>query len=95
MARVKTRQTRGKFGENKALVQVRAATKKTQQEFAKAVGINKSTLENIEYGYSQLKFEQALRVMSFAGAEIHSLLDRKKIYGHAPPTFNKRKGKNL
>jgi len=81
MARVKTRQTAGNCGENKALAQVRAAAKKTQKEFAKAVGINKSTLENIEYGYSQLKLEQALRIMSFAGADIHSLLDGKKAKG--------------
>jgi transcriptional regulator with XRE-family HTH domain len=81
MARVRTRQTGGKCGENKALVQVRSAAKKTQREFAKAVGINVSTLQKIEDGDSRLTLEQALRVMVFAGVDAASLMGGKKAKG--------------
>jgi transcriptional regulator with XRE-family HTH domain len=76
MPRAKTRQKPSDFGENKALVQVRKATnKKTQKEFAKAVGMNVSTLQKTEDGDRVLRKNEATEIMAFTGADPESLVE--------------------
>jgi transcriptional regulator with XRE-family HTH domain len=77
--------TSGKFGWNDAVIQVRHATGKTQDKFASAVGMNKSTLQNTEEGKRELSAVEAEAIMAYTGADPSSLLKGKKakaINGH-------------
>jgi transcriptional regulator with XRE-family HTH domain len=92
MARKKTRLTPSKFGVNEALIQVRNATKRktqTQRGFAQAVGINPSTYQKTEEGHRLLEFDEAVRIMSYTGADAKSL-----IKGRKAKTLNKRNYSN-
>jgi hypothetical protein len=81
MPRVKTQLRFPKFAPNKALIQVRKATSsktQTQKGFAKAVGINSSTLQKTEEGHRLLQFEEAIRIMAYTGADAESLIVGKR-----------------
>jgi transcriptional regulator with XRE-family HTH domain len=62
---------------NKALVAVRNATGKPQAEFAKAVGINQSTLQRSEEGKRKLTEDEAEAIMAYTGADHLALMDGK------------------
>lgn len=88
MARKKTRLTPSKFGVNEALIQVRNATNRktqTQRGFAEAVGIHPSTYQKTEEGHRLLDFDEAIRIMSYTGADAKSLIKGKRA-----KTLNKR-----
>ena len=60
---------------NEALCQVRAATGKSQQDFAEAVGMNGSTYQTKEEGRRRLKRSEAELIMFFSGADPASLIE--------------------
>ena len=81
MAREKTCSATIKYRVNEALIQVRRAVdKRTQAQrwFAKAVGINQSTYQKTEEGRRLLEMDEAIRIMSFTGADAESLIKGRK-----------------
>jgi hypothetical protein len=81
MARKKTCSTPSKYGVNEALIQVRKAIDKGRQAqrlFAKAAGINQSTYQKTEEGHRLLEMDEAIRIMSFTGADAESLIKGRK-----------------
>lgn len=78
MVREKPRKTTEKRRKNIAVAQVRNSAKKTQAQFARCIGLETPTFQQIEDGRRVLTPEEAERIMAYCGADPKSLIEGKR-----------------